>query len=359
MGCANYHARVLFDDGSPSWLLRVPRVTSCAVGLPVSLAEYLILSEYGTLKFLETTLVPAPKVFSYGIPARGNDDGIGVCFLLMEHLPGTSWTGQGTDDEKAKIQSGLAAILSELHKHPFSICGSLVPTPSGGVSVSFVASDRFVMLDPEGPFTTSADYFTAFAEQHLRLIADGQLYPAYPVEAYLVYRFLKENVHQLVDKNISKNPNRAGEQEQFFLKHVDDKGDHILVDEKLNITGIIDWQMARVVPPCEAFGPSLVTADMNALCNGKVCLSTEDVSLANALQRCGSPDLAAWMADDEQTRRFFWGLAHEPDWKFALPLANAILSVFGEQKGWLDWKTAALLRYSEDGRLRRIMDAQI
>jgi hypothetical protein len=52
------------------------------------------------------------------------------------------------------------------------------------------------------------------------------------------------------------------------LKHVDDYGDHILVDEQLNITGIIEWQMARVVPRQETFGPSLVTADMNALYNG-------------------------------------------------------------------------------------------
>jgi hypothetical protein len=60
MGCANYHARIRFHDGSPSWLLRVPRVASFAVGLPSSLVEYIVLSEYATLKFLENTAVPAP-----------------------------------------------------------------------------------------------------------------------------------------------------------------------------------------------------------------------------------------------------------------------------------------------------------
>jgi hypothetical protein len=59
----------------------------------------------------------------------------------------------------------------------------------------------------------------------------------------LVYRFLKDHAGQLVDRD------GGGETpEQFFLKHVDDKGDHLLVDKDLNITGIIDWQMARVVP---------------------------------------------------------------------------------------------------------------
>jgi hypothetical protein len=89
MGSANYHARIRFHDGSPSWLLRVPRVASCAVGLPSLLVEYLILSEYSTLKFLETTAIPAPRVFSYGICGTGTDHGTGISFILVEELRGT------------------------------------------------------------------------------------------------------------------------------------------------------------------------------------------------------------------------------------------------------------------------------
>ncbi|KFY79910.1 hypothetical protein V499_01168 [Pseudogymnoascus sp. VKM F-103] len=55
MGSANYHGRIRFHDGSPSWLFRVPGIASFAVGLPSSLVVYLILSEYATLTFLETT----------------------------------------------------------------------------------------------------------------------------------------------------------------------------------------------------------------------------------------------------------------------------------------------------------------
>ncbi|KAJ0161066.1 hypothetical protein CTA2_6835 [Colletotrichum tanaceti] len=254
-GCANYHARIRFDDGSPSWLMRVPRVTGFAVGLPVSLAEYLIRSEYATLKFLETTAVPAPRAFSFGIPSRGTDHGVGVCFLLMEELPGTPWDGRG---DASKVWKGLAAILAELEKREFPQAGSLhVWSPDDDrPSVSAAASDRFVCLGPWGPFDTSEEYYAAWAEQHLALIADGQLYPQFPVEAYLVYRFLKENAARLSEPE----PERI-----FFLKHVDDKGDHLLVDDDLNITGVIDWQMARVVPRREAFALSLVSADMRAL----------------------------------------------------------------------------------------------
>jgi len=106
MGCANYHARIRFHDGSPSWLLRVPRIAGFAVGPPGSLAEHLILSEYSTLKFLETTSVPAPRAFGYGV--RGShgigtetDHGVGVSFLLMEELPGKRWTGDGVSGNEA------------------------------------------------------------------------------------------------------------------------------------------------------------------------------------------------------------------------------------------------------------------
>ncbi|KAF1954022.1 hypothetical protein CC80DRAFT_595556 [Byssothecium circinans] len=312
-GCANYHARIRFGDGSPSWLMRVPRVSGFAVGFPVSLAEYLIRSEYATLKFLENTAVPAPRAFSFGIPSQGTDHGIGVCFLLMEELPGKPWDGQG---DTAKIWKGLAEIFVELEKHPFTKAGSLyVESPQDLPSVSATASDRFVCLYPYGPFETSVAYYTAWAEQYLALIADGQLYPQFPIDAYL--------------------------------------GDHLMVDEDLNITGIIDWQMARIVPRREAFALSLVSADMRALCEGNISLSTEDVALSNALREKGS-GLASHMGD-EKVRRFFWGLGLESNWACALPLANAILQVFGVDQGWDEWRELALKQYEGDERLKALI----
>jgi hypothetical protein len=120
MWSANYHARIHFDDWSPSWLLCVPRVATFAGGIPSSLVEYLVLSEYATLKFLETTAVPAPHAFSYGISGAGTDHGTGVSFILMEELRGTPWVGQGMSggdasaDEKGKVWGSLADIVMEL-----------------------------------------------------------------------------------------------------------------------------------------------------------------------------------------------------------------------------------------------------
>lgn len=312
------------------------------------MVEYLILSEYTTLKFLETTTVPAPRAFSYGICGPGTDHDTGVSFILMEELPGTPWIGKGvsggkaTENEKAKVWSGLADILMQLEMYPFHKAGSLC-LQSSKIEVSAVASDRFLVLTPTGPFDTSIAYYAAFAEQYLELIVDGQLYTEYPINTYLVYRFLKDNVTQLVSQEENQTT------EKFYLKHVDDKGDHLLVDEQLNITGIIDWEMARIVPRHEAFGPSLVTADMTSLCTGKFSLSSNDLILADILRERGSSDLASNMTD-EKVRRFFWGLALEQEWKYALPLANAILQAFGVVEGWSEWKENAL-------KNTRVMDA--
>lgn len=104
----------------------------------------------------------------------------------------------------------------------------------------------------------------------------------------------------------------------------------LFVHDEINITGIIDWQMTRVVPAAEAFGPFLVTADMNALCGGDVGLTEDDKVLAEALSG-QVPELAQYSAD-ERVRRFVWGLAHEKEWEYALPLAKALLHVFGVER---------------------------
>jgi hypothetical protein len=87
-----------------------------------------VLSEYETLKFLETTAVPAPRAFIYGICGAGTGHGTGVGFILMEELRRTPWVGQGmsggdaSEDEMAKVWGGLADILMKLKKTPFPQC---------------------------------------------------------------------------------------------------------------------------------------------------------------------------------------------------------------------------------------------
>lgn len=153
----------------------------------------------------------------------------------------------------------------------------------------------------------------------------------------MVYRFLQDSVAQLSDPK-----------DRLFLKHIDDKGDRLMVDEDLNITGIIDWQMARIVRRREAFAAPLVSADMKALCEGDVSPSENDVALNNVLHE-KRPGLADHMKN-EKVRRFFWGLG------LRVAIGKCLLQVFEIEHGWDEWKEVALKRHESDERLKSLVE---
>ncbi|KNG91370.1 hypothetical protein ANOM_000415 [Aspergillus nomiae NRRL 13137] len=305
--------------------------------------DYLVRSEYATLKFLETTTVPAPRAFDFGI-AGDTDNKVGVSYILMEEMAGRTWNMQGPHGKRS-------ADGNDKERSRISSPRSLPSKPI----VSAVASDRFLVLSPSGPFATAKDYYTSFVEQNMALIADGQLFPSFPVNAYLVFLFLKSQI-----PNLASTANRNIETtEQFYIKHVDDKGDHLMVDDELNIVGIIDWQMARVVPANEAFGPSLVTAEMGDIYNGVSSLTVHDHGLARFLKAKGEDDLADIMRKDEKLRRFFFGLDVDFSWNETLLLIRGIWAAFGMDKNTdrKVWKTDMLDQHMHDERLMNIIDS--
>lgn len=320
MGCANYHAELVFNDGA-RWLVRIPRTTSFS-DIPSDLVEYLVKSEYATLKWLERVSAPTPKAYAYGLDSDP-ENLVGVSFLLEEALPGRPFYPQEASGEhKSRVYKQYARFLLDVRRHPATQACSLVPS-SDGITEGPVASNRFLNLAMYGPFKTPQEYYSSVADMHIQLISDGQIYPKYPKEAYIFYRLLKEQaVSALAD---TPSPALSG----FFLKHVDDKGDHILVDEEYNITGIIDWQFARFVPACEAFGPSLFTADLSTLYDGTVGLSSDDRLLAAYLadQEGDGSGLGELANGNELARRFQFGLASGLARDEVLGLIKAVLSI--------------------------------
>lgn len=179
------------------------------------------------------------------------------------------------------------------------------------------------------------------------IIADGQLYPEYPREAFLFYKLLKDIASPILD-TLSAPP------KGFFLKHVDDKGDHILVEDNIDITAIIDWQFARFVPSCEAFGPSLFTADLGALYGVGTSLGADDEQLATYLEEGALPVMRSELA-----RRFQLGLASDMSRSDVVALTKAVLRLIGMEdeaedvERWFkqSWDDAA-----DDLRRRQVED---
>lgn len=325
MGCANYHAWLLFEDGD-KWLVRIPRKRFCSD--PDDLIEYLVASEYATLKFLETTKIPAPRTFGYGLGSDENNH-VGVSYLLIEHLPGVPYEPDMFESDIQRQESfvgQVAQLLMEISQYPLPRAGSLL-YHKNQIYVSQMASNRFFHLGLIGPFQTSLDYFVEISEQYLNLIADGQAHFQYPTEAFAFYTLARNEAKFFaIDDNSTtdKTP-------QFFLKHVDDKGDHLLVNEEGIITGIIDWQFARFAPAFEAFSPSYLTAELDWLYSDKTGITDGDRQLAGQLRKHGGGAIAAYMEKNEFSRRFHHGLGESVSKEEARKMLKAWLKTLGKE----------------------------
>ena len=303
MGCANYHAQLEFADRD-IWLVRIPRRRFSDA--PDDLIDYLVASEYATLKFLEPTKVPAPRAFDFGL-VSDEEDLVGVSYLLIESFPGKPCDlSSMSEEQKDRIFAQVAEILVEISKHPFAKAGSLI-SRDDHVEVSKMASNRFVQLGLSGPFGSALEYFQDISEQYLDLIADGQVHHRYPAEAFAFYTLAYNEAGVLASDDVIASDMVP----EFFLKHVDDKGDHLLVDERGVITGIIDWQFARVTPANEAFGPYYITADLDSLYSNNTGITAEDKRLASKLRQLSEHGMGYYMDNNELTRRFHHGLGED------------------------------------------------
>ncbi|KAI6087369.1 hypothetical protein F4821DRAFT_277812 [Hypoxylon rubiginosum] len=341
MGCANYHCWIIFDDGI-KWIVRIPRTASFD-DVPQDLVDYLVASEYATLKFLEKIDTPTPKAYGFGLSSDPKN-------LVGEVMPGQSfYVNEATDEQKSHVYSQYADFLIHISHFPATQACSLHPDGEKTME-SAIASNRFASLGKYGPFSDPIDYFSSIADLHLDLIADGQLYPEYPKEAFLFFRLLKDRAAPVL---AAASTSTSG----FFLKHVDDKGDHILIDENYNITGIIDWQFARFVPACEAFGPSLITADLGKLYSGLLGLSTGDKNVAELLKQKGREDLAQYAVGSELAKRFHFGLTVGLSKNEAMGMIGAVLSLLDVEisdKGITGWVESEWDQAVSDSRCAKI-----
>ncbi|EPE08107.1 aminoglycoside phosphotransferase [Ophiostoma piceae UAMH 11346] len=358
MGWANYHAWIEFADGV-QWLVRLPRTTDGS-DVPSDLVDHLVASEFATLRFVEqqmgngTRALRAPRAHGFGV-ASDVDNDVGVAYLLEDALPGRPFSAyNATPEQTHHVYSQYADILAEISLHPVKQACSLVPSNSE-IKEGAIASDRFFTLSQHGPYADALSFYSSVADLHLDLIADGQIFPDYPQEAFVFYRLLRDQAA----------PALAAPPEHtllpgFFLKHVDDKGDHILVDGDYNITGLIDWQFARFVPAVEAFGPSILTADMGNIYKGKAGLSADDKHLAALFHEKGRDDLAKLAAGNELARRFHFGLASGLSRDEAIGMLDAVLALLhvNHSINASDWAAAewAKAKGDSDPRWQQIED---
>ncbi|KAG6004502.1 hypothetical protein E4U43_000726 [Claviceps pusilla] len=356
MGGQNCHAEIKFDDGV-EWLARF-RLPGAA-SPPAEVRDYVLRSEAVTMQFLERrTRVPSPRVFDWACESDPTNT-IGVGYILVEKMPGTPLQWQSaTAVQKEKIVRQLAEIMLEIERHPFEQLGSLVAAASdsqmqlGGLAQHSTcrSGDGGKAL---GPFRSSRDAFRALVEAHLRMIAAGEIGTAdNALDVFLAHRFRLDLLDQVSESN-------GGE--RFFLKHADDKGDHILVNADFDIVAIIDWECCSTTSRQEAFSSPCMMWPVAAFYDGSNELAQEELLLARVFRERGRDDLAHCVLNSRKVQRFLFGLGPDgsgQDAKTLLGLLKGLKRAFhghgvetdadadaveqAVEAEWENWKAEAL-----------------
>ncbi|PWW74573.1 hypothetical protein C7212DRAFT_365118 [Tuber magnatum] len=364
MGAINLHLELLFDDGL-SWMARLKRRNTST--LPAAVQPYLIRSEVATYSFLrKETKVPVPEVFAY---ALDSNNPVGTGYILMETIKGKNLLSTSpTSGQLSKVLAQLAEVYKELYRHPFPLMGSL-DTP-GSTNIGPVIHDLMADLaltnngdrsthqlaNFPGPFINLRDYYRTLIPRILHMIVVGELYPFWAVDAFLIHRFLFDLLGRW-----SEGIKETG---KFYLRHFDDKGDHIMVDEDFNITGIIDWEGAYTAQKTEAFTSPIALWNSKEFFSERKTLSNSELEFARLLDGTGHEGakhptninlgdcvrlgkifqrfricVGYTLYDEnmENYRKAFMGLLRE----FAIH----------DEESWEEWKNFALKKYSGDEKL--------
>lgn len=347
-GGQNCNIDIRFQDGIV-WLARIRLDDPLLPPKPTQ--AYITLSEVLTLKYLESTGVPVPKVFHFA--NESSENLVGVPFLLMEKIKGAPlmWD-MTTPSQRTKILDQLTDVLLALEKYPSRSTGSIVASHGSSKIGGFAQSQLFDSPDaPLGPFDDLESSLRAMLAQQTSLIANGEL-STLAVDHYLSHRWRVDMIPEVLSLH-----NQAG----FFLKHFDDKGDHILVDEDFNITGIIDWEFASLEPKALAFSSPCMLWPVGDFYAGSNSLSPEEMELAAMFERRGRNDMAYLVRSGRKMQRYLFfnggGVSHGQEEFEAMfqGLRAAWAGDNNEPGPYQTWKDEALKKYAGDEQLMHLL----
>ncbi|KAF5988315.1 phosphotransferase enzyme family protein [Fusarium bulbicola] len=248
---------VEFVTDEPKWVVRVP--IEPAVNNPWDK----LLSEMTTIQYLEHhTQIPLPCVRAYGRGAILTKSGIGTqMFLITDFIEGHSLDRKrllvAKEEHRRNFYSQLIDILTELHGLRFPWIGSLMPNPDDPsrpiIGPVMSMSANTLRLPPPSMFSSAMAYM-----KYQFSLVSGFFSP--PVRDHTIedirheifaLHALERIFEQLVDPQLDHGP--------FILNHQDLRSPNIIVDDDLNIQGIIDWEFSSTVPRQTFTPPSWIT----------------------------------------------------------------------------------------------------
>jgi Phosphotransferase enzyme family len=361
MGGQNCHVDIVFDDGV-TWLARFRLVNDPTLP-PLQVANYVFTSEVATMYDLTTTKVRVPRVFHYA-KKNASDNQVGLTYFLMEKLPGKSldWNS-ASKAQKSKIMEQLADIFLVLESQPYNKIGSLFleqQANKGTRIAGFAQPSLFASADsaPLGPFVSAKDALQAIIRLQLRLISIGEV-ASLPLDNYLANRWKFEMIPKLC---ATLKTDKSGP--KFYLKHNDDKGDHLLVKKDFSITAVIDWEYASTEVKELAFTSPCMMWPVGDFYDGKNNMSPEELEFASIFRRRGRNDMAEIILKGRKWQRFLFSLSENmpSDQAEFETLFQGLRAAMEEQSDphklepYAQWREKAIAKYAKnDASLQRLL----
>ncbi|KAL2019113.1 hypothetical protein VTK56DRAFT_10064 [Thermocarpiscus australiensis] len=183
-----------------------------------------------------------------------------------------------------------------------------------------------------------------------------------PVDNYLAFDWRLGALPELIAESAS----RTG---PFYLRHYDDKGDHILVDEEYNITGMIDWEFASAEAKEIAFSSPCMMWPVGDFFDGRNVLAEDEERFAGIFEQRGRRDFAELVRRGRRWQRYllFLGGGVPGDMAEFEPLFQGLRKSFVDVSGkqtddaadissYEDWKREALCESAErDAQLQALL----
>ncbi|KAL4968771.1 uncharacterized protein BDV14DRAFT_196588 [Aspergillus stella-maris] len=362
MGGMNYHIDINFEDGT-IWLARIRRRD--ATTPPLDLQRYILRSEIAILQFLGKTNVPVPKIYDYNLD---DNNPVGVDYVLYEKLPGkTGCWPDATTEKKQKLMRQLADIYIELQKYPSDGMGSL--ESPGTYKIGPFAKETHTdyvdfRMHPIGPFIDTKTFLRASIEQNIDRIQRGAMYSSRPIDGHFIHRFLVDTFTTHISLHQVYEYLNDG---HCYLRHADDKGDHILVDDDYNITDILDWEWAYTDQKPWAFTSPMMLLDVNEFYIGKLEPSADEEHFTQCFEENGRSDLAQIVRKGRMLHFFRFCNGHDLTMEFegfealfyglgrALGVENDKDGNAENGFGWDEWRKTALREYKDDDLLKEFL----
>ncbi|XXG99673.1 hypothetical protein Hte_006014 [Hypoxylon texense] len=362
MGGQNCHAEITFQD-NVKWLARFRLAKTSSP--PVEARDYILRSEAATMNFLRKhTRIPSPEVFDWACESDPQNPLGDIGYILMERIEGKPLDWQlATSSQKEKVMQQLADIFLEIEKHPFDKMGSITPTARDTTAFEIQGFAHHAIFRPEcggalGPFHSSLEAARVVIESYLAMIASGEIAATYPIDVYLAHRFRLDILNSTGKSILSEG--------KFFLKHPDDKGDHILINKAYDIVGIIDWEWCHTVSKEDAFSSPCMMWPVAEFYDGSNELSNDELRFASIFRERGRDDLTNYITEGRKVQRFFFALGpasgcqndHQTFVNLFIGLKRAFDFQEERWEGWEEWMTKALDKWNSDNLLQALLQSK-